>query len=574
VKTLRKVFTILVTLSILLSSCSIPLKTGGDGISIHDIQGCAHESPFLHMSVSDIQGVVTWKVDNGFYMQELNPDNRDCSSEGIFVFTEQYPDVIPGDLVSVEGRVDEFTPGNIEEGNLSVTEIDMGSIQLIKTNVDLPQPVVIGHDGRTPPSTVIDDDRLSSFDIDADGIDFYESLEGMRIQVNEALAVESTNAYNEVFVIPSELGKENLISRLGALIQAQVDSNPERILLQMPDGYTKYIRQGQYSDAEIIGVMGYEFGNYRILVTSQPAFSGEPENQASYLSELDENQIRLVTYNINNFNRFDDEKLSDLTEQIVTDLRLPDIMILQEVQDDSGSDDDGTTSASKNLDALVNSIYHESDVLYRYFDPEPRNNSSGGARGANIRTVILCRKDRGLTYLGQYDKSFTNGQAFENSRAPVINQFSMKGKELFVIGVHLVSNNLNTPLFGAIQPIKKPEEYKRIEQGMAIANLVKTIQADSPEAWIIVAGDFNDTTWSDTLDQLSTIGMTNITGLVNETERYSILYEGNANLFDHILVSQSLQQQVTGIEILHINTPNPEDKQVSDHDPVILEFQF
>jgi predicted extracellular nuclease len=543
-------------------------------VSIHDIQGCSHKSSYANLHVSEIKGIVTWKVENGFYMQEQNPDGKDCSSEGIFVFTNEYPEVIPGDLVEVDGQVNEFTPGNPEDGNLSVTEIELDSIQIIKAYVELPQPVVIGAGGRTPPQTVIDDDRMASFDIDTDGIDFYESLEGMRVQVNDVFVVESTNAYNEVFAIPTELAKDNLISQTGAIIQTETDANPERLLLQMPDGFGKLIRQGQRSQGPIIGVMGYEFGNYRILVTSNPEFTGTPDVQSESLDHLEKNEIRLVTYNINNFNRFDKGRLDDITAQIVNDLGLPDILVLQEVQDDSGLDDDGTTSASQNLTALVDNLNDESGVQYKYIDAAPYNNSSGGASGANIRTVILYREDRGLTYIGEYDRNLPNAIAYDNSRDPVVSQFSQNGKYFYVIGVHLVSNNLNTPLFGEIQPIDKPEEWKRIQQAEALANLVRQIQAKSPDAAIIVAGDFNDTAWSSTLGQFGSVDLSNIASLVDEAERYSILYEGNATLFDQILVSQTLVDQIDDTRILHINSPDPEDKQISDHDPVLIDIQF
>ena len=39
-------------------------------------------------------------------------------------------------------------------------------------DVPLPIPAALGIDGRTPPDITIDDDRLTAFDPDTDGIDF------------------------------------------------------------------------------------------------------------------------------------------------------------------------------------------------------------------------------------------------------------------------------------------------------------------------------------------------------------------------------------------------------------------
>ena len=71
----------------------------------------------------------------------------------------------------------------------------------------LPAPVVLGNGGRVPPNQVIEDDAADSvettgvYDPDTDGIDFYESLEGMRVQVNDALVVGATNAFGEIWVV-------------------------------------------------------------------------------------------------------------------------------------------------------------------------------------------------------------------------------------------------------------------------------------------------------------------------------------------------------------------------------------
>ena len=66
---------------------------------------------------------------------------------------------------------------------------------------------MLGDGGRIPPSEVIEDDtngsvaKLNTFDPETDGLDFYESLEGMRVQVNDAVAVSGTSQYKEIAVV-------------------------------------------------------------------------------------------------------------------------------------------------------------------------------------------------------------------------------------------------------------------------------------------------------------------------------------------------------------------------------------
>src|SRR5207237_5609505 len=48
--------------------------------AIHDIQGASHVSPKVGQNVSNVNGIVTAKRTNGFYMQDPNPDAHDATS--------------------------------------------------------------------------------------------------------------------------------------------------------------------------------------------------------------------------------------------------------------------------------------------------------------------------------------------------------------------------------------------------------------------------------------------------------------------------------------------------------------
>ena len=104
------------------------------------------------------------------------------------------------DEILVSGKVSEFYPGGIATGNLSVTEIKNPRIAKIKENHPLPTPVVIGRGGRVPPSAVIKG-TSDKYDPDTNGLDFYESMEGMLVQVNQAVVVGPTNDYKETAIL-------------------------------------------------------------------------------------------------------------------------------------------------------------------------------------------------------------------------------------------------------------------------------------------------------------------------------------------------------------------------------------
>lgn len=54
--------------------------------------------------------------------------------------------------------------------------------------------------------------------------------------------------------------------------------------------------------------------------------------------------------------------------------------------------------------------------------------------------------------------------------------------------------------------------------------------------------------------------------LLPHNERYTYIFNGNAQALDHIFLSPSLQGSAV-IDVVHINTGFPE--QTSDHDPIV-----
>ncbi|NMC85919.1 MAG: hypothetical protein GYA58_11590 [Anaerolineaceae bacterium] len=562
----------------LISSCTFPGNSSrAVSPAIHDLQGCSHTSPYVGQTVSHVTGIVTWKDQRGFYMQDPSPDDRACTSEGIYVFTDHYPENIPGDSVAVSGQVKEFASNNSAKDQLTQTEITSPSIELLSSGNPLPDPILLGSAGRLPPAQIIEDDGFTSFDIDQDGLDFYESLESMRVEIDQAIVVQPENSYHEIYVLPGEMQLLNQFSPQGALLATAADQNPERIQVILPDSFKKSVSLGSHFATPLIGILSYAYGSYTLIETNQPQL-GETAalSKEKFTADLSSASLLIATYNVENLSRFDSARLKSLSAQIVTSLASPDILVLQEIQDDSGEEDDGTVSASQALQALVTQIHKQGGPQYHYVDNLPVNDSSGGVSGGNIRTVFLYRTDRGLSW--RNDSLAVNAEnvaAFHNSRPPVLGTFEFMGQHVEVMGVHLVSNLANSAEFGAIQPPSRPEEPKRIAQTQWIAAFAAKLQKDDPAACILVAGDFNDTPESQALAQFASAQWLNLASTVPAESRYSILYQGSASLFDQMLLNRACAAQ-TEIQstVIHLNTGFPESKQVSDHDPFLLELTF
>lgn len=537
-------------------------------LSIHDIQGCTHISPYVNQQVEDINGIVTYKAYQGFYMQEEQPDARDCSSEGIYVHVGSYPDVYPGDRVSVTGRVLEYTAGREDEYNLPITEIDPDSIQIVSSGNDIPAAVVIGQRGRSLPNSVIDDDETTQFDPDIDGLDFFESLESMLIQVESGIVVGPRNSYNEVAVISPGTLDARQMSAAGALLATMEDQNPERILLNMNQSNTELVNLGARLVKPVMGIMDYSYGNFKINTIGRVYF----QNTRTEIGpvEMSDGLLSIASFNVENLSRNDPEsRFRSIARNIVQDLNSPDVLTLHEILDDSGVEDDGEVSAHKTLTKLVQAITSAGGPDYTIIDNEPQNNADGGIDGGNIRTVVLFREDRQISLVGNPVRIGENLSIFRATRKPLVCIFSRGEEQFLVIAVHLTSRGADSPLFGSKQPLVRPEEGKRNQQARYINDYVRDYSNNHPNTRVIVAGDMNDDPWSNTISLLEGNTLTDLARQLPETERYSYILDGNAIQLDYILVSDAAAGGKDTFAIVHLNSQLDYVKQTSDHDAVI-----
>lgn len=81
--------------------------------------------------------------------------------------------------------------------------------------------------------------------------------------------------------------------------------------------------------------------------------------------------------------------LPAVANHIAAYLRTPDIMFLQEIQDNSGETDDGTVDANVTLSTLTTAIANISGLTYNWTEVISENNQDGGVPGGNIRPAYL-----------------------------------------------------------------------------------------------------------------------------------------------------------------------------------------
>ena len=560
----------------------------GRSVSIMEIQGAAHTSPLAEQLVT-VSGIVTVVRSYGFYLQDPLGDSDERTSEGLFVFTDSKPEVTPGDEVLVEGEVSEYRPGGSSQ-NLTITELIDPTVTSVSFGNPLPEPVVIGKLGRTPPGELIDDDGFTEFDPSRDGIDFYESLEGMRVRIPSPVAVSTTNRFGEFWVVADEGDATTGFSTRGAIVVGEGDFNPERI--QIDDGlYSSAPPTVEVGDqlVDVVGVLSYRFGNYEVLPINAPLMVLGSQVLERTRLRPSKDHVTVASLNVNALHPRETFRIQILATIIAKHLRSPDVLTLQEIADDNGDVDNGVVDAGETYRALIAAIEIAGGPRYGFRDIPPLDGEDGGAPGANIRVGFLFNPtrvwfvDRGIgssttattISSGESGPELTvspgridpANAAWLNTRKSLVGEFEFNGKKLFVIANHFTSKLGSSPLFGSVQPPTDGGSAKRLAQATVVGEFVNAILSVDPHARVVVLGDFNEYWFQHPMRVLQQLSqLVNLTSLLPDSERYTFIFDGNAQALDHVLVSPSLMR---GAEYDIVHTFSEFNDAPTDHDPVV-----
>ena len=584
-------------------------------VTIPEIQGAGHLSPYADQPVQT-SGVVTARSGNGYWIQDPTGDADVTTSDGIFVFTNTggaKPAV--SSAVTVTGTVDEFRPGSQSGPGLNVTEITGSTFVVDADSAPLPAPTVIGRGGLVAPKQTIDDDSPTRIDIevqgtyqpDQDAIDFYEELEGMLVEIDNAQAVGPTNDFGEIVTVPA--GKTGYLRTPngGVVYGSYATPNPRRIMIDdvLIPGEMPAVNTGDVLPGAVIGPMDYDFSNFRIHATAVPAVT--PGGiQPDVADAASAKEMAVATFNVENLDPTDPQsKFDALAAIIVHNLRNPDVLALEEVQDNNGATDDGTVAADQTLSQLVAAISAAGGPTYLWRQIDPQNDQDGGEPGGNIRVAFLFQDEPELAFVdrgagdattptqvteigGETALTLSPGRvdplnpAWAATRKPLAGEFTWRGKTVFVIANHFSSKGGDEPLFGRFQPPDRASETKRAQQAASVNGFVEDLLASDPDANVVVVGDLNDYQFSATLDVL-TDGGDDLADLINYLppgKQYTYVFEGNSQVLDHILVSPALAPRAApsraikpkrDYEVVHVNADFA--GQVSDHDPQVVRLR-
>ena len=566
--------------------------------NIGEVQGESHESPLVGKEVV-INNVVETKTDQtGFYVQDKVSDNNPKTSDAVYVASKDK--VESGDLLKVQGTVKEgymeeysVKPGQTFKkpaGSLTVTQIINATITKLG-KADLPKALNISE--KMPKDIV--DNTPTKYNPETEALDYWESLEGMRVEVTKP-KVTGPQYKGDIYVLPGNYKGQKLNNIGGVNLRPGVQ-NTETIAIEV--GKKVVAKAKDYFNEDITGVFTYRYKTYRIDPYKVPKVQdGGLKREVSKIYPA-EDKLTIASYNIENFSanskgrdETPEEKVDKIAKSFINEVHSPDIITLIEVQDNNGGVNDGTVEGVKSGEKLADRIKSFGGPEYKYTEVAPIDGKDGGKPGSNIRVAYLYNPNR-VTLIGK-DKGgseeaarFVDGHLeknparidptninFEKVRKSLAAEFEFKGERIVVIANHLKSKLGDDAVYGSNQPAVENTKAQRVEQAKLLNAFVREGLRQNPNLKFVLTGDFNDFEFSDTVKTIVGNELVNLMAEHEAGDRYSYFYRGSNQSLDNILVSKNIKDRVL-FSPVHINASFMEEHgRASDHDPVVVQIDF
>ena len=649
--------------------------------------GMTFTSPLVGQLVA-VQGIIYEKTlarissgasRYGFFIQNTvaTADADSDSSDGIFVFMSASPTLgtytpSVGDEVVIKGTVTEF---------FNLTQLTSPAlVSFVRRGVIL--------DAEIPAFDVNPPDDL------ADANRYWERHEGMRAQVPAgSIVIDSRDVFastadGEIWLARHDsaiAGRTDPYARRAFRDPHPLDNDPLN-LFDDGNGYriilgslgvkaaandnTVLIAPARTFDTvtnALTGGVYFSFNKYQIMVTEQPALVNgvDPALNAPPQAFNRAQEYSLAPYNVENlYDRRDDPfdgcdftgnagcpgvnppfdyvpasqavyeaHLNDIALQIKSDLHSPDIIFVQEAEDQdictvsSGAMDCSLTDGSKS-DGKPDTLQELALTITGFGGPAyDAAYDRDGADDRGIVSAFLYRTDRvqllpasatdpvlgssptvvyravGLAYNTDVqnpkslnavlpsDVDTSTGKDGNNvfTRPPQVGLFRIWRNSVndgTYVDLYAISNHFSSTPDGRVG--------QRQEQALYNAAIVDALQIADPSVHVAVGGDFNvyprpDDPFpaghprhpSDQLAALYDQGLTNLFDvLVAEapSSAYSYIFQGQTQTLDQIFVTPSLMDDLVQARAAHVNSDFAADydgdvaRGASDHDPLVARF--
>lgn len=624
----------------------------------------------------------------GFYLMEETADwdMSSLTSEGMFVMTRTdgnvgqtlaayAADLKVGDLVTVTANVIEYQTFQNLPRTMLVTP---GAYSIASSGNAVPTLVLDGSAGRAIPNAVLTnevpdyadsaDDAADGFDPDQDALDFFETIEGMHVTIPDMVVADGfvgvsggdpfLKAYSTVHANADQINDRGGYTiagdpplsppdtattldtvNSGGRYLHDGDINPDVIEIDFSDfatpapaGLTNGASMGDRL-GDVTGILDFDFTDLKLFVT-QPLGEVTDTTPVRETTTIvaDERALTFATFNVENLDPTDGAaRFAAIADAIANNLNAPDILSIEEIQDNNGAGSgDGISAngsdASQTWQMLTDALNAATGQNYQWVDELPDYNAEGGEPGGNIRVGFLYNTNRvqlgdlaadatiaerrqftdrigdGVRdagdRIGHDDSEIAagiNAADWQNTRKSLLAEFTFNGNAVYVTANHLPSKGGSEQFWQIDQnlPAGSPENAgweKRTAIAEDLWSMMDRIQQADGDNRIISGGDFNDFYFYRPLEAatgyVDAAGNARVGGArfdnltvtkLSEAERYTYAFDGRSQAIDHVLVDQQLGGVAT-YDVVHINTgynnrggTNPA---LSDHDPAMAQFDF
>ena len=523
-------------------------------IPIRTIQGTELQSPLAGRTVRT-RGVVTGRTRKGFFIQDPEAKAVDTASCGLFVFSYEHKPAV-GTMVEVEGKVVDFVR---EEGDRPTTQLALQELRKL---------------GRRGPT--IEVYWLTAENLPTDTMllaRMLNSLEGMLVGIRAgATFIAPSNPFGDYVVAPADTGDAGRSVNGGMVVDPD---NPERWFpsFRIIDySVAPQVNVGARLLQPISGPLNYRGGSYQISV--QGPIEVAPAEVAVEKTALQPDGEAVTVMTLNGFNldvkvedpalaqdprRDVDDDVGDgrfrsLARAVVEQAGGPDIIALQEIQDNDGAEISGVVDATQTYEQLIQEISLHGGPPYAWVDIAPHANADGGQPGGNIRNGLLYNPARAALVDNSVFLLGDDDPAYAGSRKPLAARFVVRssGANLTVVNVHLASKRHQHSIFSPQDPGYDPKLPTRVRQAEIVRALLIELAGKNEDYY--VTGDFNAFEFSKTLAAMTGNESVNLVLSLPPNERYDYNHRGQLQALMHGLVSRrQAEQRRAEYAILHGN---------------------
>lgn len=572
----------------------------------HDVQGAGSVSPLAGTTVS-VRGVVTARALDGFFLQtEAGNEDADANtSEGLFVFTGGAPAAAPaGHLVQVTGSVSEFVPA-ADPASPPRTQLSA-----VSSVTDLGTA--------TPP----DPYALTTADLsDAGALDQLEHFEGMRVTATALTAVSGTGGVKDEanadaasdgafyavlagarpFREPGiEAGYPVLPCALAPCNIPSFDGNPERLRVDSDalEGTSAVDVTTGAVMLDVTGPLDFASRAYTLLPETTLTPLGGMAIVAAPAAAAGE--FSIASFNLDRFYDAGDDpgsdpvltaaaydtRLAKASRTIRDVLNMPDVIGFQEVEHRAVLQD---VANRVDADAALAGQPASNYVAY-LFEGVEADGLDVGVLVKSGRVSVIAAEPIG---------------ADVNDRPSLLLRAVLSGPPTMLPQAVTVIVNQLSSLSGAERDDATGQLVRARRQAEAefLANYLQGRQLNDPAEAILSVGDYNAFSFNDGyVDTVGTIrgvpappdqvaaaspdlvspDLLDAGELMPPGERYSLVSDGHAQSFDHVIFSANLVPQLAGVARPRVNADFPEAlrgdgttaSRLSDRDPVVIYFAF